>query len=232
MFNITIRSLDGGQFGGYVASPKSTGRSPALIVLHEIFGVNETMRQLCDDFASQGYLAVCPDLYWRQEPGVQLSDRTNAEWEHSFSLYKNCDVEACVRDLLATLAHVRLMPACNGKVGTIGYCLGGRLVWLFAARSDVDCSVSYYGAGIDNMLDEIYDIRMPMVMHIAGNDKFVSPDTRQKIVSALPKNPAINAYIYEGAEHAFARPGGSSYHPEAAALANERTQAFLADRLK
>lgn len=231
MPDITIRSLDGSSFGGYAAFPESKS-APGLVVIQEIFGVNAGMRQLCDFYAENGYLAVCPDLFWRQEPGVQLSDQNQADWERAFTLYKNFDVEASVRDLFATLAHTRRMPECNGKVGAVGYCLGGRLAWLVATRSDVDCTVSYYGVNIDAMLDELYEIRMPLLLHIAEKDKFVPPSAQQKILKAIVRNPAIQAFAYPDAEHAFARPQGQTFRPDAAKLANERTLDFLARNLR
>lgn len=231
MSDIIIKSLHDAEFSGYAAHPAQAS-APGLIVIQEIFGVNDVMRQICDMYAAQGYLAVCPDLFWRQEPNVQLTDKTEAEWDHAFKLYKKFDVEASIRDLLATLAHVRQMKGCNGKVGAVGYCLGGRLSWLMASRSDVDCTVSYYGVGLDAMLDEIYDIRMPLLLHLAEKDKFVLPATQQRILGALCRNRNVSAFTYSGAEHAFARPNGQTYQAEAAALANERTLAFLAQHLK
>ena len=231
MPDITIGSLDGAHFGGYAALPKG-GNGPGLVVIQEIFGVNAVMRSLCDGFAAKGYIAVCPDLFWRQEPGVQLTDKTDAEWDRALTLFKGFDVEAGVRDLLATLAHVRRMPGCGGKVGAVGYCLGGKLAWLMAARSDVDCTVSYYGVGLEAMLDERHDMRMPLLLHIAENDKFSSPAARQKILAATAQSSTITAYTYPGAEHAFARPGGQTYRAEPAELANHRTAEFLASNLQ
>src|SRR6201996_6579398 len=179
MPDVKIPSLHGKEFGAYCAMPAS-GSGPGLIVIQEIFGVNAGMRKICDDFASKGYIAVCPDLFWRQQPGVQLTDKTPAEWERAFELYKGFDVEAGVRDLLATLAHIRAMKGCSGKVGAVGYCLGGKLAYLMAARSDVDATVSYYGVGLDKMLDEIHDIRMPLMLHIAALDSYCPPPVRQK----------------------------------------------------
>jgi len=231
MPDIKIKSLDDREFGGYFASPPSR-HGPGIVVIQEIFGVNAGMRQLCDEYAAKGYLAVCPDLFWRQQPGVQLSDKTPAEWERAFELYKGFDVEAGVRDLLSALAHVRSMPGCSGKVGAIGYCLGGKLAYLMASRSDVDAAVSYYGVGLEELTDEIHDIRMPFMMHIAGADKFSTPQTRQKVLNAAKKNPSITTYIYENMNHAFARPGGQDYNAQAAELANKRSIDFFAEHLQ
>jgi len=231
MPDIKITSLEGQEFGAYCALPPS-GNGPGLIVIQEIFGVNVNMRNLCDEFAAQGYVAVCPDLFWRQQPGVQLTDKTPEEWDRAFELYKGFDVEAGVRDLLSTLGSIRKMPQCNGKVGAVGYCLGGKLAFLMATRSDVDAAVSYYGVDLDKYLDEIYDIRMPLMLHIAGLDKYVPPDIRVKILKAAARNPALTVYVYEGVDHAFSRVRGQNYNAEAAKLANARTKEFLAKNLQ
>jgi carboxymethylenebutenolidase len=230
MPDIQIKSLEGHDFSAYCAMPPRE-RGPCLIVIQEIFGVNAGMRRICDDFAAKGYIAVCPDLFWRQQPGIQISDKTPAEWDRAMELYKGFDVEAGVRDLLSTLAQARNIKGCSGKVGAIGYCLGGKMAYLMASRSDVDASVSYYGVGLDQLLDEVHDIRMPLLLHIAALDKFVPEPVRQKILSAIARNPVITAYVYEGADHAFARPGGQNYVEAAADLAHERTDKFFAKNL-
>jgi carboxymethylenebutenolidase len=231
MPDIKIKSLDGREFGGYYTAPASN-RGAGIIVIQEIFGVNAAMRKICDDFAAKGYLALCPDLFWRQQPGIQLTDKTPAEWDRAFELYKGFDVEAGVRDLLATLAHIRSMPGCSGKVGAVGYCLGGKLAYLMAARSDVDATASYYGAGLEELLDEVHDIRMPLMLHLAGSDKFCTPPVREKILAGMKKNPVISAYVYENVDHAFARPNGQNYNQAAADLANIRTMEFFAKNLQ
>jgi carboxymethylenebutenolidase len=231
MPDITIKTLDGKEFGAYCALPPG-GKGPGLIVIQEIFGVNAALRQICDRFAAKGYIAVCPDLFWRQQPGVRLTDKTPAEWDRAMELFSHFDVDAGMRDLLATLAHMRSMEASAGKVGAVGYCLGGKLAWLMASRSDIEASVSYYGVGLDQMLDEVHDIRMPLMLHIAGLDKHVPPPVREKILKAVARNPMISAYVYEGADHAFARPNGQNYNQEAADLANQRTEAFFAEYLR
>jgi carboxymethylenebutenolidase len=231
MPDIKIASLENQEFGAYCATPAG-GRGPGLIVIQEIFGVNANMRRICDEYAALGYLAVCPDLFWRQKPNVQITDQTPAEWDQAFELFKGFDVEAGVRDLLSTLAHIRKMPGCNGKVGSVGFCLGGKMAYLMSTRSDVDASVSYYGVDLDKYLDEIHDIRMPLMLHIAGLDQHVPPDVRAKLLKAFGRNPSITPYVYENVDHAFARVGGKNYNKEAADLANKRTRDFLAKNLQ
>jgi carboxymethylenebutenolidase len=231
MADSIIKSLDGQSFGAYIAQPKNSV-GVGLLVIQEIFGVNQTMRKICDDFAAEGYVVVCPDLYWRQEPNVQISDQTSDEWPRAFNLYKSFDVEAGVRDLLATLAHMRQMPGCSGRVGAVGYSLGGKMSFLMASRSDIDCSVSYYCLGLEAMLHEVPDIRMPAMVHLAEKDKFVSASDRVRILRAIERNKVIATHSYPNVEHGFARPGGQTFNAEAAALAHDRTKAFLAAWLK
>jgi carboxymethylenebutenolidase len=230
MSELTIRAADGGSFSGYLATPKS-GKGPGILVIQEIFGVNQVMRDITDGFAAQGYVALCPDLFWRQEPGIQLTDKTEAEWARAFQLYQGFDEAKGVADLTATLAHLRTLPACTGKVGSVGYCLGGKLAYLMATRSDADCNVGYYGVGIDKALDEASKITRPLMLHIAERDQFCPPEAQAQIKAVLGKNPKVTIHSYPGLDHAFARPGGEHYDKAAAETANKRTAEFFKQHL-
>lgn len=231
MTEVTITAADGGSFTGYLAKPAS-GSGPGIVVIQEIFGVNDVMRGLCDRLAAQGYVALCPDLFWRQEPGVQISDKTDAEWQKAFQLYQGFNETKGVEDLLATLAYLRTAPGVGPKVGSIGYCLGGKLAFLMATRSDADCTVSYYGVGIDSALGEAGAITKPLLMHVAGKDKFVPPEAREKILDTLGGNTLVDIHVYAEQDHAFARTDGTHWDPAAAKLANDRSDAFFAQHLK
>jgi len=231
MTTLSIPSFDGRSFEAYVARPAQSS-APAILVIQEIFGINAAMRQICDELAQQGYLAVCPDLFWRQQAGVQLSDQNETDIQTAYKLFEGFNVELGVVDLLAALSQIRQHPVCNGAVGTVGYCLGGKLAFLMMARSDVDCGVSYYGVGLEGLLSEVADIRRPLLMHVAENDKFVPPAVREKILRGIAKNQHIGAEIYPGVEHAFARPQGVHYDAGAAALAQTRTTDFFATHLR
>lgn len=226
MPDITIQSREGGSFSAYLALP-SGGRGPGLLLIQEIFGVNKVMRDLADGYAQQGYMVVCPDLFWRQEPGIQITDKTEAEWAKAFELFKGFDVAKGVEDLIATLGHLRKLPGATGKAGTVGYCLGGKLAFLMATRSDADCSVSYYGVGIEELLDEAAKIKRPLLMHMAEKDRFVPPAAQAKVKERLSQNPNVTIHAYPGQDHAFARVGGEHYDKQAADLANTRTAEFL-----
>jgi carboxymethylenebutenolidase len=225
----TITTPDG-SFSAYVARPAKTPAA-AIVVIQEIFGVNAVMRAIADDLASQGYLAVCPDLFWRIEPGVDISDKTEEEWKKAFGYFNAFDVDAGVKDIEATIAAVRNDPGCNGKVGAVGYCLGGLLAYLTAARTDIDASVSYYGVGIDGKLGEAAQIRRPLLMHIAEEDGFVPKEAQAAIKSALAGNPSVEIHSYAGCDHAFSRRGGQHYDKAAAGLANARTLDFFRNNL-
>ncbi len=231
MAEITVTAADGGQFGAYLATPAGAG-GPALVVIQEIFGVNAVMRALCDGFAAAGYLAVCPDLFWRQDPGIQLTDKTQAEWDRAFALMQGFDTDLGIADLKATLAQVRALPGANGKAGIIGYCLGGKLAYLMATRSNADCSVAYYGVGLDALVGEAASITKPLLMHVAEADKFVSKEAQATIKAALAGHPQVSLHSYAGVNHAFAREGGEHYDAAAAGAADERTAGFLATHLR
>jgi carboxymethylenebutenolidase len=230
MTDVTIRAADGGSFSAYLATPKS-GKGPGILLIQEIFGVNKVMRDLADGYAAQGYTVMCPDLFWRQEPGIQITDKSEAEWKRAFELFQGFNVDKGVEDLKATLAALRKHPACSGKVGSVGYCLGGKLAYLMATRSDADCNVGYYGVGIQDSLNEAKNIKKPLLLDIAEKDQFVPPPAQTKIKEGLGANKLVTMYTYPGADHAFARVGGQHYDKKAADLANQRTAEFFKTHL-
>lgn len=229
MPEMTFETADG-EMGGYLALPAVTP-APAILVIQEIFGVNQVMRDLCDGYAAAGYVAACPDIFWRIEPGIQITDKTEAEWQRAFELFGKFDVDKGVEDLKAALATLRQHPAGTGKVGSVGYCLGGKLAYLMATRSDADCNVSYYGVQINELLDEADSIAKPLVMHVAAKDQFVPPEAQAAMRAGLAERPEVDFYLYEGCDHAFARVGGQHYDAAAAVLANERTMAAFEQHL-
>ncbi len=220
-----------GVFGGYLALPAQTP-APGIVVLQEIFGVNKVMRETCDWLAQNGFAAFCPDLFWRIEPGIDLTDQNDADLKRAFELFGLFDVDTGMTDIAASITALRQHPACSGRVGTMGYCLGGRLAYLAATRTGTDASVSYYGVAIRDSLDEAKNIKKPLLLHIAGKDEFVPPEDQKAVISALEANPLVTIYTYPQCHHAFARPGGAHYDAAAAKLANTRSLAFLKDALR
>ena len=217
----------GGTFAAYIARPK-TSPAPAVVVLQELFGVNADIRKTCDELAEQGFLAVAPDLFWRQEPGVDLNVTSDADWQHGLRLYQAYDRDAGAKDVKDTIDAVRSLPECNGKVATLGYCLGALMVFLTAARYDgFDASVAYHGGDTEKYLGEVDGLHAPLLMHVAAEDEFISKAAQGEIKAALAKKPHTTVYSYPGQNHAFSRHNGTHYNAAAAALANSRTSEFL-----
>jgi carboxymethylenebutenolidase len=226
---LTITTPDGA-FSAYVARPSATS-APAIVVIQEIFGVNKVMRDICDGLAAQGFVAVCPDLFWRIEPDIDITDQSDAEWKRAFELYNAFDVDAGVSDIAATIAAVRELPGVNGKVGAVGYCLGGLLAFLTATRTDADASVAYYGVGIEKHLAEAEKLARPLLMHLGEEDQFVPKEAQKLILDALKDHPQIEIHTYPGRDHAFARVGGAHYDAADAGTANARSLAFFKSNL-
>ena len=201
------------------------------MLIQEIFGVNDAMRAAAAQIADLGFIAVCPDLFWRMKPGIDLTDRTEAEWKQAMDYLGRFDQAKGVDDLKAAVAAARTMPGCNGRVGTVGYCLGGRLAVMMATGSDADVNVSYYGVGIDDQIPHFTAIKAPLVMHIAGEDGFFPADKRAAVILAAKGIPAIHAFNYAGADHGFARVAGNHWNGLAASIANGRTAEALAAAL-
>jgi carboxymethylenebutenolidase len=231
MPEITIAAADGtGSFSAYVAMPRQA-MAGAVVLIQEIFGVNHAMRALSDWVADMGFVAICPDLFWRLEPGIQLTDATKEEWDRAFALMNAFDQDKGIEDLKSTLDTARTLPGGNGRAGTMGFCLGGRLAFMMAARSDADVNVSYYGVGLDGLLGEADAIRAPLLVHIAERDRFVPQAAREAILAELAGKPDVAAHVYPGVDHAFARMGGHSWDGRAATIANGRTAEVLARAL-
>jgi carboxymethylenebutenolidase len=222
-------AVSGGEMAAYVANPLGTPKA-ALVLIQEIFGVNAVMRSLADGFAEQGYLCVCPDLFWRIEPGVDITDKSEAEWKRAFELFNAFDVDTGVEDIAATALWAR--AAVNGdKIGCVGYCLGGKLAFLAAQRAPVQASVSYYGVGLDALVQSLTPDIAPLLLHVASEDRFVPAAAQAVIKAGVASHPRITLHVYEGCDHAFARVGGEHFNAAAALLANARTASFLAQHL-
>jgi carboxymethylenebutenolidase len=225
--HMSIKGRDGA-FGAYISRPQ-TLPAPAVVVLQELFGVNADIRKTCDELAEQGFLAVAPDLFWRQEPGVDLSNVTSdVDWQHGLRLYAGYDRDAGAKDVKDTVDAVRKLPECNGKVAVLGYCLGALMVFLTAVRCHgVDAAVAYHGGDTEKYLGEVDGLNAPLLMHLAEEDEFISKGAQAAIKAALARKQNATVYSYPGQNHAFSRHGGAHYNAEAAALAHERTYAFL-----
>jgi carboxymethylenebutenolidase len=227
MPSITIHATDGsGDFSAYLLEPKA---KPAgvVVLIQEIFGINQVMRDTAAWVADLGFIAVCPDLFWRIEPGIDITDKSDAEWKRAFELFQTFDQPKGIEDLKATVAAARTLPGANGKVATVGYCLGGRLAFLMAEQSDADINISYYGVGLDSLLGDLTRITRPLLVHIADKDEFFPAEGRAKLLAAIQGNTHIASYVYPNANHAFARVNGIHWDGRSATIANGRTAEAL-----
>ena len=228
--NVSIPTLaDDGHFNAYVAPP-ANAPSAAVIVIQEIFGVNNGIRQKCDKLAAEGYLAIAPDLFWRLKPGIELDPDIEPEFNEALDWMGKFDQDIGIRDIQATINYLRDKDNI-GKVGCVGYCLGGRLAYMTAARTDIDASVGYYGVGIDGLLGEKEAIANPLMLHIPTEDGFVDKATQAAMHKGLDDHPRVTLHDYEGLDHGFATEIGNRRDENAANIADGRTSAFFAEHL-
>ena len=228
---MTITTLDGGdEFSAYRALPAGMPRA-AVVVIQEIFGVNAGIRRKCDTLAEAGYLALAPDLFWRVERGVDLDPDVESELNQAFSLMGRFDQTIGIQNIEATIRAARGLLQAAGKVGVVGYCLGGRLAFMTATRTDVDASVGYYGVGIDGLLGEKHAIARPVLLHVPQDDHLVGPEAQGAMHAGLDDHPRVTLYDYPGEDHGFATEFGARRSDAAARLADERTAAFFAEHL-
>ena len=220
-------------FPAYLAAPVGPAKA-AVIVIPEIFGLNAGIRQKCDRLANDGYLAIAPDIFWRFAPGVELNPDVEAQLQEAFGYFGQYDADDGVKDIEAAIHAIRggisgHAPVQN--VGCVGYCLGGRLAYMAATRTDISASVGYYGVMIDRMLGESHAIAHPLMLHIPTADHFVGPEAQAAIHAGLGNHPKVTLHDYEGLDHGFAAEMGNRRNEAGAALADSRTAAFFAEHL-
>jgi len=231
MTMIDIETLERAErFHAYCAEPDGSPKA-AVIVIQEIFGVNEGIRRKCDHWASLGYLALAPDLFWRLQPGVELDPDVPDQFQQALGLMGKFNQDQGIRDIEATIKAARQRLGATGKVGCVGYCLGGRLAFMTSTRTDIDASVGYYGVGIDNLLREKHAISRPLMLHIPTADHFVGPEVQQAMHEGLDDHPKVVLHDYAGLDHGFAAEMGNRRNEEGARLADGRTEAFFAEHL-
>lgn len=223
MTKISVQSHDGGTFEAYCAMPPS-GTGPGLILLQEAFGVTQFLRDAADRYAAQGYIVLAPDMYWRIEPGVELTD---ADFNRAMEMIGQFDSELADEDMRSTVKALRAIPGFSGGVGAVGYCLGGRLAAAAASHGDVDCAIVYYGVGVVGYLDGLDKAGVPVSFHYGTGDKHCEPEI-EPIRALVERHETMDLALYEGADHAFANQYRKLFDADAAALAESRALAKLA----
>jgi len=228
--NTSIPTLDGADsIPAYVATPSGTPRG-AIIVIQEVFGVNPGIRKKADNWAAQGYLAVAPDVFWRQKPDVELDPDIPEQFQEGIGYFMKHDFDLGTQDVEAVIHWIRRDQGVS-KVGLVGFCMGGRIAYLAATRTDIDAAVGYYGTGIDQILNESHAIAKALLLHIPTADGFVTPDAQQAMHAALDGNPHVTLFDYEGLDHGFASEMGKRRNETGAQLADKRTAEFFAQHV-
>ncbi len=217
---VDIADFRDGTLRGYVATP-ANGSGPGVVLLHEIFGVTRFMREQADLLAEEGYVVVVPELFWRVEPGIELDDSED-DRPRAFELYQSFDFDRSVADIARVVQFIRSRPEHAGKVGVVGYCMGGLLAVLTAARTRVDCGVGYYPTQLEDHLPELKGISVPFALQIAGADQYSSEEVQQAVATAVADHPDVTIDVYPGASHPFANPYREGYDRGVAALAYTR----------
>lgn len=226
---IAVPATGGARFEAYLATPPA-GRGPGLVLFQEIFGVNAHIRGVAEQYALDGFVVLAPDVFWRSAPRVELGYE-GEDRQRGIALAKQLEPAALAADSAAAVAALRARPEVGGgKVGAIGYCMGGRLAFLAAAGAGVDAAVAYYGGGIHDQLDKAAAIGCPVQFHYAGRDDNIPPAAVERVRAAM-QGKAAELHVYPGALHGFNCWARASYDPASAALAHGRSLQFLATQL-
>lgn len=227
---VKVPMHDGGEMGAFVAYPDGQPIG-SVIAIMEIWGVNDTMREHAQEFARAGYVCLVPDLFWRQEPGVELSDKNPDDVKRAFDLYYGFDYDLGVEDMEDVRAYLSESSTSNGKIGAVGYCLGGKLCYLMCCRTDIDCAVAYYGTYIEHNIREAVSLHRPFMLHMAMKDRWVQKEVNDLLMRNLSPNPLVEIHQYPDADHAFARHGGLTYSKPEADRALELSLSFFQKHL-
>jgi carboxymethylenebutenolidase len=227
--SIDIQAQDGKSFKGYLSLPP-TGSGPGIVLIQEIFGVNSHIRAVADQYAKSGYVVLAPDVFWRLEPGVEIG-YGEADMAKGIGLMQKMDFGLAVQDLKSTVNTLRSLKECNGKVASLGYCMGGLLSFLSAANAGVDAAVCYYPGGVEGQLAQVEKIKCPIQIHFADKDHYIPKAAVDATKDAFGGRKTATIEVYPNVDHGFNCWERPPYNQNAAALAQGRTLSFLATAL-
>ena len=217
-------------FAGYLALPPG-GRGPGIVRWQEIFCVNEHIQAVAEQYALAGFVVLAPDVFWRQAPRVQLG-YAGADRDRAMVLMQGYSGADALADIAAAVPALRARAEVSDRVGTLGYCMGGRLAYLTAATAPVDAAVAYYGGGIQGQLDRAAAISCPVQFHYAGHDDHIPPAAVEQVRQAMAgAGKTAELHLYPDSMHGFNCWARASYHAPSAALALGRSLTFLAQAL-
>ncbi|MEI8154110.1 MAG: dienelactone hydrolase family protein [Hyphomicrobiales bacterium] len=224
---VTLKRDGARSFDGYFATP-SQSKGPAILLLSDMFGVNEPIRDVADDYADRGHAVLAPNLFWRSEiPGVISYE--DSEHAKTWARLKAMDLGVVSADMATAVGWLRVQPYGQGKVAAVGFCGGGRFAFLAAVRCGVDATAALYGLGISQHLDEIGNACGPVQMHYGLRDRRISHEEIDTVSAGVRGRPGMEVFIYPDAGHSFANPARPTYDPAATRLATERIDAMLAE---
>ena len=229
--DLKIKLPSGEMLPAYFAEAQGTALAPSVVILQEIFGVNANIRAIADHYAERNFNAIAPDLYWRQKTGVQLSAKNPDEVKQAMELMMGMDQDLAAQDAVAAGDYGRHLEGANGKLGAVGYCIGGKIAYLIATKAGVDAAVSYYGIAIYGALDKAGELKCPLLLHIPEDDHLCPPEAQEEIKQALGNRSGVKIMTYPGVDHAFARRGGDAYNADATNRAEAATLTLFADAL-
>lgn len=213
--NVKYRTRDDETFDGYLVEPEGAGKVAGILIITAIFGVDDEMRELSNQWAQDGFLVSTPDIFWRQIPGPTHDLNVGLDRMSKF------DPVQGLRDIGDLIAHLRAHPRCNGKVAVLGFCFGGRYAHLATTRLGADAGGAFHGSMMGQNMDEADKVTVPVSYHFGDSDPVVPMEEVKTIQQAFADNPLAEIKVYEGATHNFSMPLKQGYDPVVARAARE-----------
>lgn len=227
---ISVSNAAGEKFDAYLSLPP-TGKGPGIVLIQEIFGVNEHIRAVADQYAADGYTVIAPDIFWRDEKRMELN-YDQAGFDKGLALLGKLDVDLVAQDLKAAVATLRGHAACTGKVGSVGFCMGGLLSFAAAAHAGVDTAVCYYGGGIHQHLHRAKSVKCPVLFHFAAKDGFIPSSAVAAVRKEMGDRENVRIIVHPNVDHGFNCWRRPSWDQVTAARARGQSLVHLSETLR